>query len=412
MSTSLPSIDGFERALDEVKSHAHAVQLSALCFDVLSRQAEGRALYSGRKLMRARASTHRVNRSSADTTFGNLLAMLERGPERSSEWLLIAGFGVRGLEDKLNESDAAEKRELAARFARHADWLELSTPYALYAFVPLLLSEGSQDALVEALEGVVLAPVERAQLPAYRARAMLRIHVLASLQRPAARVALARVVEGVQDDLVRAVALRVLGDGPAPLAEEAAPVTDGFELKGVWGQVPRLSFARVLSYFAGIPLLVGLSRLIAFGLGLENSARVRLEHEAVHVRRETFLFGRLLRITEATYALRDLECATREVSMPLFQVLFGAGALAVGSLLSVIWLSQAVARGDRTLLGSAIVALCVGVGIDLLFAGWGRLRTDRAGFEMFVDGQRVVALRRVNSLRAQRLVEQIARRRA
>jgi hypothetical protein len=405
MSNSLPTIDGFERALAEVKTHVHGARLGALCFDVLSRQAEGKALYSGRKLMRARASTHRVNRTSADTSFGNLLAMLERGPERSSEWLLIGGFAVRGLEDKLNESVAAERSELSARFARHADWLELSTPFSLYAFVPRLLSDANQDALVEALEGVVLAPVESAQLPAYRARAMLRMHVLACIERPAARVALARVVEMVQDDLVKAVAQRVLGDGPVPLA-------DGFELKGVWGRVPRLSFGRVLSYFTGLPLLIGLSRVLAFGLGLQNSARVRLEQETVHVQRETFLFGRLMRMSDATYALRDLECATREVSMPLFQVLFGAVALAVGSVLSVIWLSNALARGDRALLGSAIVALCIGVGVDLLFAGWGRLRSDRAGLEMFVDGRRVVALRRVDSQRAQRLVEQIARRRS
>lgn len=405
MSNSLPTIDGFERALEEVKSHEQGARLAALCFDVLSRQAEGKALYSGRKLMRARASTHRVSRAGADTSFGNLLAMLERGPERASEWLLIAGFAVRGLEDKLNESSAAEKGEVCARFARHADWLELSTPYALYAFVPRLLSEANQDALIEALEAVVLAPVESAQLPAYRARAMLRIHVLASIQRPAARIALARVVELVDDDLVKAVAERVIGDGPVPLS-------DGFELKGVWGKVPRLSLGRVLSYFTGFPLVVGLWRVIAFGLGLENSARVRLEQEAVHVRRETFLFGRLLRMSDAAYALRDLECATREVSMPLFQVLFGAASLAVGSVLCVIWLSNAAVRGDRTLLGSAIVALCVGVGLDLLLAGWGRLRNDRAGFEMFVGGQRVVALRRVDSQRAQRLVEQIARRRS
>jgi hypothetical protein len=405
MTMSLPTIDAFERALDEVKSHPESARLAALCFDVLSRQAEGRALYSGRKLMRARASTHRVGRSTAETSAGNLLSILERGPERGGEWLLIGGFAVRGLEDKLSESAASEKREVATRFARHADWLELSTPYSLYAFVPRLLSEASQDAVIEALEAVVLAPVESAQLAAYRARAMLRIHVLASMERPAAKVALARVVESVDDELVKAVAQRVLGEGPAP-------IVDGFELKGVWGRVPRLSVGRVLQYFTGVTLLVGLYRVLAFGLGLEHSGRVRLEQEAVHVRRETFLFGRLLRISDATYALRDLECATREVSMPLFQVLFGAISLAVGFSLAVVWISHALKRGDHALLRSAAIALGVGVGLDLVFAGWGRLRKDRAGFEMFVDGERVVALRRVDSQRAQRLVEQIARKRS
>lgn len=404
MSTSLPTIEGFERVVADVKSHPKADRLASLCFDILSRQAEGRALYSGRKLMRARASTHRVARTDAETTFGNLLAMLERGPERTAEWQLIAAFAVRGLEDKLNEVDAAEKREVVERFARHTDWLELSTPYGLYAFVPTFLSEPNQDALIEALEGAVLAPAEETQLPAFRARATLRIHVLNSLDRPASRVALARVLEAVHDPFVQVLAKHALGDTPAP-------ETDGFELKGAWGRVPRLSVGRVVQYFTGFTLVIGLLRFLAYGLGLERNARVRLEEGAVHVRRETFLFGRLLRISDASYALKDLDCATREVSMPLFQVLFGALSLAVCSVLALIWMSDGIARGDYGLLRAAGLALCVGVGLDLLFAGWGRLRRERAGFEMFVDGERVVALRRVDPQRAQRLVEQIARRR-
>jgi hypothetical protein len=404
MSTSLPTIEGFERVVADVKSHPKGERLAALCFDILSRQAEGRALYSGRKLMRARASTHRVTRAEAETTFGNLLTMLERGPERTLEWQLIAGFAVRGLEDRLNEVDAAEKREVVERFARHTDWLELSTPYGLYAFVPVLLSEANQDALIEALEGAVLSAPEESQLPAFRARATLRIHVLASLERPTARVALARVLETVPDPFVQVLSKHALGAAPAP-------ETDGFELKGAWGRVPRLSFLRVLQYFTGFTLVVGLGRFVAFGLGLERNARVRLEESAVHVRRETFLFGRLLRTSDASYALKDLNCATREVSMPLFQVLFGALSLAVCSVLALVWMSDGIARGDGGLLRSAVLALCVGMGLDLLFAGWGRLRRERAGFEMYVDGERVVALRRVDPQRAQTLVEQIARRR-
>jgi hypothetical protein len=175
--------------------------------------------------------------------------------------------------------------------------------------------------------------------------------------------------------------------------------------------VPRLSVLRVVQYFTGYTLVAGFLRFIGYGLGIERNARVRLEESAVHVRRETFLFGRLLRTSDASYALKDLDCATREVSMPLAQVLFGALALAVCCVLALIWLSDGIARGDWGLLRAAGLALGVGAGLDLLFAGWGRLRRERAGFEMVVDGQRVVALRRVDPQRAQRLVEQIARRR-
>jgi hypothetical protein len=404
MSMSLPSIEGFERVVAEVKAHPSGARLSVLCLDVLSRQAEGRALYSGRKLMRARASTHRVVRAEAETVFGNVLTMLERGPERSNEWQLIAGFAVRGLDEKLSAASAAEKREMVERFARHTDWLELSTPYDLYAFVPVLLSEASQDSLIEALEGVVLAPPEESRLPAFRARAALRIHVLSTLKRPQARVVLARLIEQNADSFVQVLAKQVLG-------EEPLPETDGFELKGAWGRVPRLSVGRVLSYFTGLTLVVGFARFLAFGLGIERSARVRLEKGAVHVRRETFLFGRLLRISDSSYALKDLDCATREVSRPIFQALFGALALAAGTVLFVMWVSDGIARSDKALIGSALVALCAGIALDMLFDGWGRLRKERAGFEMFVDGERVVTLRRVDPQRAQRLVEQIARRR-
>lgn len=98
--------------------------------------------------------------------------------------------------------------------------------------------------------------------------------------------------------------------------------------------------------------------------------------------------------------------------MPAFQVLFGALALAMGVGLSLIWTSDAIARKDTSLLMSAVLALGAGVGLDLLLAGWGHLRKERAGFEMFVDNERVVALRKVDPERAQRLVEQIARRRS
>lgn len=404
MSTSGSSAEGLQRTLSEVRDHPKAARLAALAFDVLSQQAEGRALFTGRRQMRARAGTHRVARADAETAFGNVLNILERGPERSDEWQIVAAFAVFGLEGRLNQANAAEKREIVERFARHADWLELSTPYDIYAFVPHLISDANQDILIEALEGAVLASGDESQRPSYRARAALRIHVLSTLDREAARVALARALEAVPDAFVKVLALHVLGS-------EALPETTGFELKGTWGRVPRLSLGRVLQYFIGWPLLVSFGRFCALGFGFERSARVRLEEGAVHVRRETFLFGRLVRSSDASYALKQLDSAMRVVSLPLFQVLFGALSLAAAVIVSAIWLSDGIARHDSALLRAAGIALVAGVGLDLLFAGWGRLRRARAGFELFFEGKRVVSLRRVDPERAQAMVDQIARRR-
>jgi hypothetical protein len=431
-SVSLPSLESQEKLLAEVRSHPNGQRLAAFCFDVLSGQAEGRALYAGRRMMRVRASTHRVARADADCACGNVLAILERGPERPLEWATVAAFAVRGLDDKLSESSAAERREVVERFARHADWLELSTPYAPYRFVPELLSEPNRDVLIDAFESFVLAPADGPSVAAQRARAVLRLHVLSTLgsspgpradarastsglSRPGGEArgpareqsveqVFARVVESSPDPWIRELARHALGDRPLPRAEVS-------ELRGVWGRLPRLSAWRVLQYFTGLTLLVGLGRFVAYGFGLERSARVRLEADAVHVYQETKLFGRTLRASDASYALKNIECATREVSMPTFQVLFGALALVVGVVLGSIWISDGIARGDHELAMSGLIALIAGAGLDLLFAGWGSLRHDRAGFELFVDNQRVVALRRVDPDRARRMVQQIAARR-
>ena len=142
---------------------------------------------------------------------------------------------------------------------------------------------------------------------------MLRLHVLSSLPRPAARVVLARVAEASDDAWLRTLAQHALGAEPVPL-------TDGFELKGNWGSVPRLSTLRVVQYFTGIAFVGAVLRIVTYALGLERSAKVRLESSAVHVHRETRLFGRLLRVSDASYALRDVECARREVSAPTGQI--------------------------------------------------------------------------------------------
>jgi hypothetical protein len=403
-SVSLPTLEVTEKLVSEVRSHSNGQRLAAFCLDVLSGQAEGRALYAGRRLMRVRASNHRLSRADAECSLGNLLAILERGPERAAEWAVVSAFAVRGLDDKLTESSASERRELVERFARHADWLELSTPYAPYRFAPELLSESNRDVLVEALETFVLAPADGPSTAAHRARATLRLHVLSTLARPSTRTVFERVIETSPDPWVTALAQHALGNQPLKPAENP-------ELLGAWGRLPRLSFWRVAQYFTGLALLAAIGRFVAFGFGLESSARVKLEANAVHVHRETRLFGRTLRASDASYALKDIECATREVSMPTFQVLFGALALVLGVVLGVMWISDGWARADHELLISGVIALMAGVGLYLFFAGWGSLRHERAGFEMFVDNERVVALRRVDPVRAQRLVQQIAVRR-
>src|SRR5687768_15842055 len=95
-----------EHALPAVKAAAERKKLGALAYDVLSRQAEGRAVYAGQPMIRARAEEHGVERDAAATEAGNLVSILERGAETPIERALVAAFAVSGLGDALAGDDA------------------------------------------------------------------------------------------------------------------------------------------------------------------------------------------------------------------------------------------------------------------------------------------------------------------
>ena len=121
MTLSLAPAETLDSLLGEAQGHEASTRLSALCFDVLSHNAEARSLATSRRALRVRAATHRLSRADGDTMFGNVLQVLERGPEGPNEWAMIAAFAVRGLELKLADANASERRELVERFARHGD---------------------------------------------------------------------------------------------------------------------------------------------------------------------------------------------------------------------------------------------------------------------------------------------------
>jgi hypothetical protein len=389
---------------EEVQRHAQRKKLAALCFDVVSFQADARNLSFSRRALRQRKSYRSLAKTDADTAYGNVLAILERGPDRLNDWALLAAFFVLGLEISFAEASAAERRELLERFARHSDFLEGFTPYAPYRFASELLSPSTRLALIEVLETGLLAAQDGPSAPAFRARAMLRIQVLSALNQKEARLVLARAAESSSDPAVQAAAREALG-----VATIAA--SDALELRGLVGRMPRFSAWRLLAHVLGLTLLAALTRGLLYLVGYEKEARVRLEQQALVVHRETRLFGRTLHVRDTSYPLAHVDCATREVGAPALPLLLGAASLALGTVFGTIWLSDGLARGDGNLLISALLAFVAGVSIDMFFSGWAKLRGQRAGFEMEVDKRRVLALRRVEADLAQRLVEQIARRR-
>ena len=98
MSERIPVVlQDLDRAASVARTLEHAEALAALCLDVLGRQAEGRSLYAGAKFIKGRAKEHGVTRDEAETPLGNLLEMLERGPQSNLERALIAALFLRGF---------------------------------------------------------------------------------------------------------------------------------------------------------------------------------------------------------------------------------------------------------------------------------------------------------------------------
>ncbi len=121
-----------ERAAEVARGHASREALAAFALDVISRQAEGERLFAGKEWVDARAEEHDVTREAAETKLGNLVEVLERGPEHAAERALVGAFALLGLGVRLEKQEGQEGREgddlgVLTRFVRHADWLEVSS---------------------------------------------------------------------------------------------------------------------------------------------------------------------------------------------------------------------------------------------------------------------------------------------
>ncbi|HBQ15060.1 MAG TPA: hypothetical protein DEF51_29360 [Myxococcales bacterium] len=348
-----------ERAVSAVRE-AGDVQtpLAALALDLLSRQAEGRTFYAGEKLVAARAEAHGVTREAAATEAGNLLAILERGPDTPLERALVAAFAVAGLA----AAKDADRKERVWRFVRHADWLELCTDYAVYPFVDRLLEEGrAADVWAELAQAVVDEAAGRdGERPEVRARNAGRLSALADSNAVASKDALRRVVSSAAlDEPTRLLASTLAGDGAAELSTAPARV------EGELGRAPRGSALELLRWLSGWAILSWAIRGLGFLLGVRRKAELTLNGGAVTVRTELSMLGRVIRGGEERWRLDALDGAGRRVRYPALHLMVGVVALAVGVLFGGVVLFDGARSGELVLLLLAAGLLLGGAALDL-----------------------------------------------
>ena len=349
-----------ERALEALRRTKARAPLAALAFDVLSRQAEGRTFFSGAKFVKARAEEHGVTREQAQTESGDLFAILERGAKEPLERALVAAFAVAGLASALEDAEDAEKKTW--RFVRHADWLEVSTDYAIHPFIDTVLDSGAAAQVWKEIAQAVVddAAGRDGERPEVRAKNAARLTSLAASSSTAARDALREVIRSAAlDEPTRLLASTLAGDG----AEEGARVSP--RLEGLLGRAPRSGAIELLRWVSGWALLSWLLRGIAFVLGVRRRAELRLSGGALEVKTRVTLLGRVVREGEETWRIDALEGAGRRVRYPTLHLLVGAIGLSFGVLFGGLVLFDGVRSGELVLVMIACGLLLGGAALDL-----------------------------------------------
>lgn len=398
--------DDVRRAVEQVTSHPRREALGALALDVLSRQAEGRTLFAGKEHVEARAEAHGVSREDAAVDGMNLLAVFERGAESAAERALVAAFAIDALGRKLADADEGEREALAQRFVRHADWLEVSTPYVVYAFVDPLLEPEPARVLMDAMADAVLSDARAVAAPRHdaRARSAARLSALAASRCDGSRDALGRVAREAEDLVVRALA-RELGGEPPSVPGSAC-------LSGRYASVPRTAGRAVLRVVTGVAAVAWLGRLVGRLVGVRSDVEMELVPGGVVVRRQLALLGRTVRSREERFTLSALAGVAREVRYPMLHVLIGLVALAAGVLAGGLLAIDAVRTGETVLLLIAAGLVLLGGGLDLALDVLVPARKGKVVVDLSLMSGRVLRLDRVPVEDADRFLETLRRRSA
>lgn len=349
-----------ERAVAAVRTLQHGEPLCALCYDVLSRQAEGKAMFAGKKYIAGRAKVHGVARDATQTPFGDLLIALERGPESSMQWALLAALFVRGFEQAVRAESAGSKA-LVASFAAHSDWLELSSPYRVFPLLDGLLMPELAAQVYAEVAALVLRDDDKDSEPETRARNAGRIAGLAEARSASARTALERIETSVQDGFSRTLAAFALGK--TRVASDSVPPET--HVRGRLQHPPRAPWLAFIGWLSGWALVVWALRLVFAAVGYFTEIEADFGGEAVRVRRTTFLLGRTMQRTEQVYPLLRLCAAQRAARFPTLHFVLGAFCLALGVVLGGVFAFDAARTGDRTLWLIAAALLLSGSGLDL-----------------------------------------------
>jgi hypothetical protein len=339
------------RAFDALAKNARLGDLVAIARAVVTAAADARrADWADASRVGQLAMEAKLTHEESQTTFGDALAVLERGPEDDAERALACALWAHVVAESPPKGRDAEDR-----VATDLLWLAANTPFDATG----LLDRAFGDAAAELWDAIAdrLRRIDQGKMPTLgRGEALVGGAALAMSASPAA----GRHAE--------ALATEVRDPKLACVLSARASAVDATATESIVGEIapaPRGPVATAALALTGILFVMHAVRLVArLALAYKRPAEVVLSSASVRIRARTEMLGRTLRDREIVIARGQLVRATREVRYPRLAFYAGLLALAIGSWIGVSTFVDGVRSASPSLLATGLVIIALGIALD------------------------------------------------
>jgi hypothetical protein len=342
------------RAFDALAAHSRLSDLATLTRIVATAIATSRvrlAQWTAPEALKAKAEELKLTSDEAATSFGNLLTVLERGPEDDAERALAAALWAHSL------AEAPPKgRDDEDQTATDILWLATNTPFDALGLLDRALGDAAGD-LWDAIADRIRR-VDQRRLPTLgRGEALVGAHALASSTSKVATKQASALASEVRDpSLARALVVPIVRSEPTSLKGELAPAPRGPVVTTLLGLSGILFAMHAVSLFMRV------------ALAFRRPAEIVMSDEGVRVKWRTEILGRTLKDRDVVIKREALARATREVRYPRAVFYAALLALAAGSYVGMAFLVDGIRAASPSLLVSGFAIATVGIALDFAFA--------------------------------------------
>lgn len=339
--------DGPLTAYDELTEHPRLGELSAIAHGVLRKMAEEHRSLPAPEA-RAKADELGIKADETKTSFGDAIAVLERGPEDAAERTLACALWAHAIAE--NRPKEAEDED---KLARDLLWLATFTPFDATSLLDRALGEAADEMWI-AIASVVKKIDANQIATAKRAEALVGIAALALSSSEEAAKLFQSVAREATDPMLKRLAI-----------SDTVPVAKETHFSAQIAPAPRGPLATTALAFSGILFVMHAAGFVArYALALDRPAEVTLRGNEIQVESKMILLGRTLNEKKIVIKKSELARAGREVRYPRAAFYAGLLSLAIGSYFGISMLVDGTRSASPSLLLTGLIIVALGIAVD------------------------------------------------